>query len=677
MISLKSFTGEFPRIPAHLLPDNAASYANNCDFSHGELRPLKGVSALAPYGTAPNTINGMYTEDGLNFLTWNVDTNAVRGPVLEDQFLRVYYTTPTDFRVTQRTQATPFDVTVTGGGPPATSFKAGVPKPTSVPTAAVAAAATLPDGVVLTWKFFYEANGIKYQEQVITPTTVTLGREYSFTAPDIQILDRAEAEEPPAVDTIITDDAEAYKATPDNALPVVEVVGTLPSGTQSFKVWSSNSTFAANNESEAMNGLVVTLSAATGGSAVTTVKFEYGKGFQQTRAFVYTVLNLWNEESAPSEPLTVTHDIMQVPTLTLPAVVDTDYVPISAFRVYGTVSNSAGDTDYFLIDEVSTDGAQVTFEVETKPSTWTTLLATIGHLPPDAALVNLLSLPGGILAAIKGNEVHFSEPYKPWAWNPENIIALPFGTKGAVLSGRSMVVTTTANPYIITGSLPESMQETKLEALQAGASKNGICDCGGFVVYVTNDGLVTVEGGQASLSMGQRFFTREDWRTRYPASALSTMRLAYYDGCLIGYNTSGYGDFVIRFDEATGSMSELTEMNAQAGFILPQTDSFYVAVGTGIYQFGVGSALSLSWYSKDFNLPTSQNFGAIQVFGTGTITVNVYADGALIHNSSFTNNETKRLPDGFKARKWQVRLTGTGTVREVHLAPTMRALRNV
>lgn len=666
MIAIRSFTGEFPRLPAHLLPENAASYADKCDFAHGELRPLKRVSLLE---TMVNTVLGLYTEDGLNFLTWNVDANAVRGPVLEDEFFRVYYTTPSGFRVTQRTQAVPT------GGPPASSWKVGVPKPTSAPTSSIGAAATLPDGVVLSWKFFYEANGTRYQEQTITPTTVTLGREYTFTAPDIDVLDRAEdTDDAPLVDTIVSETAEAFKATPDNAIPVVEITGTLPSGTQAFKVYSTNSTFAENNDNGEINGLTVSLSANPGG--VTTVRFDYGQGFQQTRAFVYTSVNLWNEESAPSEPLLVTYDIMQVPTLTLPAVVTTDFVPVTRYRVYGSVSANTGDTDYQLVGEISTSGGSETFEVTTKPSSWGRLLETIGHEAPSQSLIGLVALPNGILCASKGNELHFCESYKPWAWNPENVIALQYGIKGKVVSGSSMVVTTTANPYIVSGSLPESMLERKLEAIQAGASKNGICDCGGFVVYVSNDGLVTVTGGQASLEMGQRFFTREDWRARYNAAALEVMRLAFHDGCLIGYTPSS-GSFVIRFDEAAGSMTQLSYLASPAGFMLPQTDSLYIAIGATINQFGAGTALEADWRSKEFISATPVNYGAIQVVGSGSIIITVIADDVTVKILSFTGNTVARLPAGFKARKWKVEVLTTGTVKEIYLAPTMAALANV
>ena len=666
MTSLRTFTGEFPRLTADLLPENAATSANNCDFSRGDLRPLKGNSALV---TMVNSVLGLYTEDGLNFFTWAEDANAVRGPVLEDQYFRVYYTTPSGFRVTQRTLAQPT------GGTPSSSWKVGVPKPTAAPTSSVGAAGTLPDGIVLTWKFFYDANGTRYQEQTITPTLVTLGREYTFTAPDIEILDRATDDtEPPVVDTIVSDTAEAFKATPDNAIPVVEVTGTLPSGTQAFKVFSSNSTFAANNDNGEINGLTVSLSAVPGG--VTTVRFDYGAGFQQTRAFVYTAVNLWDEESAPSLPLLVTYDIMQVPTLTLPAITTTDFVPVTRFRVYGSVSANSGDTDYQLVGEVSTTGIQVTYAVTSKPSTWGRLLDTIGHEPPSQSLIGLVSMPNGVLCASDGNELHFCESYKPWAWNPEYVIALPYGIKGKVVSGSALVVSTTANPYIVSGTLPENMIERKLEAIQAGVSKNGICDCGGFVAYVSNDGLVTVSGGQASLAMGQRFFTRDTWRERYAPAVLEAMKLAYHDGALIGYTPSN-GGFVIRFDEATGSMTKMLSLSAAAGFMLPQTDSLYLAVGAVVSEFRAGSTLTALWTSKEFISPVPVNFGAIQVVGTGNITVTVYADGALIAFPSFSGSGVKRLPDGFKARKWQLAVDTTGTVAEIHLARTMKALRNV
>lgn len=689
MISIRSFTGEFPRLPVDKLPDNAASFADGCDFAHAELR---GVNGLASYATLSNNAQTIWTLDGLNFLSWEYAVSVVPGPVLDDTYERVYYSTGDStkgFRVTQKSQAVPT------GGTPATSFKAGVPKPSSPITAAATAATALPDNMTLEWKFFYEANGIKYQEQTITPTTITVGREYSFTAP--ALLESIPGSEDDTVDdsnppfrTVQNTVADAFDATPTNALPCVQVIGKLPNAeSRVFMAYSSNSSFAQDNDTDGFNGLTVTIAASDGGGV--RVKFEYGAGFKQTRAFVYTAVNLWNEESAPSDAVLLTYDAMQNPTLTLPVVDGTGYVPITRFRVYGSVTASSGATDYQLVGEVSTSGGTTTFNVTTKPADWTVLLDTIGHLPPESDLKGLCAMPNGVMAAIKGREVHFSESYKPWAWNPENVIILPYGTVGTIVSGRSLIVTTTAQPYIITGLTPDGMSEEKIAgSIQAGVSQGSMVDCGEFVVYASNDGLVTVRGGVASLAMSQRFFTRQDWRDRYAsdssAAVLESMRLFYYDGALIAFGTNSAGTkygFIIRFDEAEGTLTELSLFALYAsmtcGFILPQTDSLYLAVGTAIYRFAGSTAMAFTWTSKTFRLPKPLSYGWLEVRCTGQVTCLLYIDDVYV-DDFIANGDTRfRLPSGKKAKNIKVSLLGSaGAIcKEVHIAETALGLANV
>lgn len=79
MISILNFTGEFPRIPSDKLPDGAASYANACDFAHLELRSLPGLGdALVP--ALSNSAVSLWTENGLNFLSWTYEVDAGTGP---------------------------------------------------------------------------------------------------------------------------------------------------------------------------------------------------------------------------------------------------------------------------------------------------------------------------------------------------------------------------------------------------------------------------------------------------------------------------------------------------------------------------------------------------------------------------------------------------------------------
>lgn len=682
MISIRNFTGEFPRIPGDKLPDGAATFANACDFAHGELRSLPGLaSALTP--ALSNSAVSLWTENGLNFLSWTYEVDAVPGPVIDDQFERLYYSTGTDtsakgLRVTQRSQAVP------AGGEPASSWKAGVPKPSNAITAATIAAAALPDNMQLTWMFFYEANGVKYEERPISPTTIVLGREYQFAAPDINFIAAdpyglrsqpggADYHEP---GTVVTDVADNLSGTPENAIPCVQVIGKLPgSDSQVFMAYSSNSDFAKDNDTNGFNGLVVTAALASAG--VMNIKFTFGAGFKQSRAFVYTAVNLWNEESAPSDAVVLTYDAMQQPRLTLPSVDFVGYVPITRFRVYGSVSGSSGATDYQLVGEVSTAGAAIEFTVSTKPEDWTTLLDTYGHLPPEPTIQCLTLMPGGIMAGITGRDVVFSEAYKPWAWNPENAIRLKYGTVSACLSGPSLIVTTTAQPYIINGTTPDSMLEQPIQgSIQAGAGLRSIVNCGSFVAYATNDGICTVQNGVADLAMGQRFFTREDWRNQY-SGYLSVMRFAYYDGCLIAFG-GGMTPFIIRFDEAAGSYTRFsTLLGLTAAFILPQTDSLYMVSGTSIRAFGGGSAVSKTWTSKEYREPRPVNFGCLRTYISGSIDITIFADSAIIYTATLTASGTYRLPGGIKAQRFTIELSGTGIVKEIHLAETADQLKNV
>src|SRR5580765_3692555 len=87
-MSLKDFVGMIPRQPNHLLPDNAASYAGNCDFSRSELQALQGGLEVANLG---GTIRGMYTTEGIYWYTWPTEVVAYRSPVINEIYNRIYY----------------------------------------------------------------------------------------------------------------------------------------------------------------------------------------------------------------------------------------------------------------------------------------------------------------------------------------------------------------------------------------------------------------------------------------------------------------------------------------------------------------------------------------------------------------------------------------------------------
>lgn len=93
LLKILGFSGEVPRLPAHLLPENAAQYALNCDFQHGELRGLRDnstVDTIPPFNG--QEIVSIYTEDGSSFFGWPWEVDAVKSQVVGDVFYRLFYT---------------------------------------------------------------------------------------------------------------------------------------------------------------------------------------------------------------------------------------------------------------------------------------------------------------------------------------------------------------------------------------------------------------------------------------------------------------------------------------------------------------------------------------------------------------------------------------------------------
>ena len=646
-VKVNVFSGLRPRFPESLLPEHCATVAQNCDLAYGELRNTKDGYSLYTMSNAPASI---YTEDGLTFFTWDTDVDAVRSPLANDTFWRMYYAGQDGMLVADRRGMR------TNGGPPATSYLVGTPRPTAAPTLTVAAPEQVTSSnATIKFKFHWEYGGVKHQEQDITPDSVS-NTDYVFTP--------------------VTKDA----TTPETAFPVIRMTATwLRDGSQVFDLYSPNSAF------ESTGGLYsLSISKQTDGKYKITLTQGIKESDKETRAYVFTQVNSYGEEGPPSDPALVTTSPVLPVTVTLTKNQLTGYSPIKELRVYRTGTGTTL-TDYFYVGSINVlAAASITFTDSVKAENLNEVLASLNYYPPDQALRGLMTLPNGILMAWKGNELHFSEPYKPWAWNPNNVKTLPHAVVGGIAHGSAAIVTTSAHPYMVSGVSSDAMTTSKINVSQAGVSKWSIAVLDGAVVYASNDGIVTISGATGSLAASQNFFTREVWRARYPS--LSSMRFSVWDGRLIVYsNTAAFTPFMIRMDEAAGTMNDLPSFIAKCSFVSPVSDQCYYANGVGLYQFNAGVALSAEWVSRELVIPRPVNFGAAQAVCEGIWTIEFFAyvqtsPGVWAYQSKHTKIITSggattfRLPAGYESDRYKVRIAGAGRFRELRMAQTMREL---
>lgn len=649
---LDRLSGLLPRVPESLLPPTNATVATNCEFSYGELRNIKG-DYLAQ--TLSNSPVSLYTDNGLTFYSWPEDVNAVRSPLASDIFDRLYFTTPTDFRVTTRSGMS------IAGGVPASSYRVGVPRPTLAPTVTVTAAPGL-DTASIAATFHYEYGGVKYLEGPIALTGSVADRKWTFTPPSRGVgvyLD------PP----------------PEQSFAVVRLVATDNSTHDVlFDVYTGNSTFAA------AGAWALSLSQdADGTSFILNLASSAAEEVKETRAYVYTYVNTYGEEGPPSPPTVIT--AMATLPFTVGVTRDAltaDYAPIKEIRVYRTPTGSE-IADYFYsgaVQVLTAPGAAFQFIDTTTAAGLNEPLASSDFYPPSPALVGVTCLPNGILMAWKGNELHFSEAYKPWSWPPQYVKTFRHNIVGGIAHGSGALITTLSQPFFISGVSPDSMTEGKVNSPQAGVSKWAMADLNGMIAYASNDGIVVVDGNRAVLDYSEQFFTRDVWRTLYRAG-FGTMRFCVWDGRLVVYSSANaFTPFMIRLDEAKGSMTELPALFANCSFVSPIGDQFYYARGNGLYQFGGGTDVPATWKSREMVMSSPVNFGVAQVICEGAWTLQVFAKQKvnnvfvylLVHTKGLTGDETFRLPGGFKSDRWKIAVEGTGRFRELRVAETPREL---
>ena len=652
-LRLTTFSGIIPKLSASLLPDTAATIAENCDFGYGELRNTNDGNQLA---TLSNAAKSIYTEDGLVFFSWTSDVDAARSPISADQYSRLYYSNGSDFRVASRQLMT------TTGGPPASSYRVGVPRPTVAPVLS-AQAAPDPASTTFTANFFYESGGVKYQEQTVPLTVVTAGTAWTFPMPSPQ------------------------GGTPTGAAPQIELIGKDGSGNTTFDLYTQASSFSGTSNNTADWNL--SIQAPTSGSTYTlnlVASAQQGAN-QQTVAFVYTYVNQYGEEGPPSDPTLITHEIgLEIDVTVKLDTFSADYAPITEIRVYKTPEGSSTVATYFYSGAVPIlslgGGPTWVFKDTTTAGELGEALSSIGYYPPPAALVGVMLLPNGILAGWVDNALYFCVAYKPWAWNPAFVLTFPNRIVAAMQMGSGMVVNTVARPYVVSGVAPDSMTAAELNITHAGVSKWSIANVGGLVMYASHDGIVVIEGVMGSLTYSNRFFTRDVWKQRYSAG-FSSMRFAVWDGRLIVYSTTNaFTPFMLRFDETGGTMTELPTFAPACTFISPITDGMYYAVGTGLYQFNGGAPLAAHWKSRETVVQGTANYAACEVLCTGTWTLTLWSDnedGVMQQRfqRTVTGNARFRPPAGYRSRRYELELSGSGSFREFRIADSFRTLATI
>ena len=624
-LSIRTFSGEVPRLPADRLPDGCAQFAQNCDFTHGELRPLAGLGPHYLTGEGAQPCRALFTPDGEKFFAWDKPTRAFLAPTIDDVWGRVYYNTEdAGLKVSQRSAM--YDKTAQPRPPAAGSrWNVGVTRPNGL-TSVVSTDLAL-DVYVQTLK-----HGVLVEEvPVVSTTTVTPGVTYDVVIPpgalttETTTTTPARLPEVGILDVTVTttisigetssasstsDEVFAKYFLGDDSLTVTHKTGfplTTTTSTFSASRWVvaqrvaggydifvvgsttemlrdassiiyKGTTYATpqalydaiyiagnTTTTESSEGVTIRFRAKVYNSTTSVVYYDglcshvatgtpllytitvpafstlltssgSAAPTLQTVSYVAVAINIWGEESAPSDPLVVEfRPGLTGVSLEIEHTPNAAEVPLSGMLFYRTYPSSNGSTSYFLVNSTpvaDVGGVYSLSDSSTEPVTATTLAANQAEWDaPPSGLDGLSYAGNGVFCGAVGKDLYFSEPYKPHAWPyrmvfPHEIVGV-LGVEGGVL------VTTTLHPYLVYGAHPEQMSQVRMTAEQSGWSNTALTHVEGSAIYAGNDGLVRVSGGQASIKESQELFRREDWRKMFGAVKYN-LRLAQHDGRLLG-----------------------------------------------------------------------------------------------------------------------------------------------
>ncbi|MGA6101744.1 hypothetical protein ACPESL_06125 [Psychrobacter pocilloporae] len=414
----------------------------------------------------------------------------------------------------------------------------------------------------------------------------------------------------------------------------------------------------------------------------------------EARVYALTYVNRFGDESAPG----VIEEVLYLtkgdePILTIPYAegvrteLTRDY-GINAIRLYRSVTNSIGVAQFLFVKEylLTMTGDSVTL-IDDMPYGSTQIgepLVTMNYDQPRVGMKGLGVTNSGVGYGYIDKTICLSEPYTLYAWPRFYELSSQHTIMGLGHYDNMIVVATTGNPMLISGSDPESMSVLSLPLYEGCVSPRSMVNLNHGCMYASENGLVLVTTNSAKLLTESVFSTR-DWQDIKPSSIHAT---AYKNGYLFFWDNgsdkgSGYIDLndgskgVLWFDEYalnTFLDGNLVQMINKGVSAFGGVNSVYRSFNP---EYGVAfTAKTFKWRSKTFNVDTPRRMLAAQVvadnYPADAITFRVYADQVLLHESKVRDGKPFRVKNHSVKRDFSVEVESSVAVREVVLAETMR-----
>lgn len=348
-------------------------------------------------------------------------------------------------------------------------------------------------------------------------------------------------------------------------------------------------------------------------------------GSDETRAYVYTFVTEFGEESQPSPPTIATgadtgtwelSDIQN--TISNPsqrAIDDGTNFPNSKVKIYRTVPGFASSS-FFFVDEIPFTQTTYSDNETNEDVASNSLLESTSFAEPPNDLEGFVVMPNGYLIGWVGTRLVFSEPYRPHAWPVSYELGTEFPIVAIGIFGSTAVIGTESQPYYGQGVNPASFTHRKVDEVIPCLSRRGLVSTRAGVYYPSTDGLVMATGSGIQV-ITRDILTKEEWAVFRPDDLFAANLGMQY----IAFSDSNTG-FVYDPIEPTKKLVELEGITFVEGIETdPYTGNVFLLRNDRYTEFDsevddpdvFPDRLVWQWRSKLLQTPKPLNFGAARI----------------------------------------------------------------
>lgn len=581
-IDFTEFKGIMPRYAPKMLPDNFATTANNLELLGGKILPLSGI-------TLPQDNLGIY---------------RVKGPIVDDQHDRYYKTDGTG------------PLLVEGGALATAKFP--------IPTA--------PTGVRVKGFTNIINSGIKgfirpYSGNEVEMTLLEIVAGVDDDSKKVRFRYDGEASANPFSSVFVNPYLQLHI---DSEKFLPDAFSVSPADGTNLDILSINNEVIGKYYIESVNVYNIFPTANPGGLPNTLsgkdIEFVIRNKYIDTikeNYYLYRYVDSLGVEGPPSAlSALITRYPGETITLNIPAAV----TGMSYVRIYRSAGVAQAAGFYFVADVALGAG---TYSDNVDNADLSEIMPNYGN-PPDG-MDNLVLLSGGFMAATKGKDIYFCDPYLPHTWSYSNAVNVDDNIVATASRRNTLLVMTDVKLHMFSGNDPESMLPVELAFNQPCLAQQGVSKIDGDVFYPSDDGLCMVSNAGFSI-VTKNSFRKEDWLALKP----DTFIAGEYNNKYIAVNEDGLAIIV-----------DIAE-----GFITTYTDG-----ATAI------------WQSKVFVIDKITSFSVIRLIAANyPVTVEFFAEGVSVLSLSILDKNPRRIPVLRNEREWQIKITSIYRVDSLVLA---------